>query len=187
MFGNHKIIVDLNNLYKYSIRTYGGVYMKKIKFIAFKGISTISKIIRWWTGGDYSHIAIGLDDDNTIEAWKHENRNLKWGYFTVSENHTHGTQYEIWEVELPSAEYQVCMDFYKWLADNKIRYDFISIFCFVFRFLKNDNNTRFCSEGAVEPLINSCGWVGEPSKTHPSMFVDMIKEFGAVKVKESIT
>lgn len=40
-----------------------------LKFVAFKGVSKSSKIIKFFTWSEYSHIAVLLQDNTLIEAW----------------------------------------------------------------------------------------------------------------------
>ena len=129
-------------------------------FYAFKGKSLLSRAIRYWTRGVYSHIAIhdpANSDNPLIEAWKF-GREVRWGFSSLA-NHTPGTLYELWR--LPSkgrAEYDFCLNFWRMLAHNNAPYDFGAIFAFIKRGSYTNNDRFFCSEGAIYPIFAWRNW-----------------------------
>jgi|6_EtaG_2_1085325.scaffolds.fasta_scaffold00296_7 uncharacterized protein YycO len=61
----------------------------------YRGISTISKIIRWRTRSVYSHAAWLCDDGSVIEAWTNGVRKTK----NLSADHTPGTIVDIFSID----------------------------------------------------------------------------------------
>lgn len=119
-----------------------------MRIAAYKGISFLSKLIRFQTRSDVSHIGILDDDDRGVvyEAWQDGgvlcNANL-------SSRHTDGTEVDIYSLVHP------------FTRDEKTRvrvflgsqlgkgYDFRSVFRFITRNNTPSDNTKlFCSEYA---------------------------------------
>jgi hypothetical protein len=148
----------------------------KIYFLASKGISFTSKIIRWWQFGfPYTHIAIPININNksnpiVIEMWWNGIR--KGRFFDV---HTKGTNFAVYSVNVDKNTY---LRFHKELdyAFNKnYKYDWLGILGFPFRSTKLQSKRRFfCSELAfyvakeagIELLINT-----EPAEVSPRLFL----------------
>ena len=156
-----------------------------LRFYAFKGKSFLSRLIRFWTRGEYSHIAIEIEN-KLIEAWKH-GKKLCWGYSDLT-NHTPKTPYEIWELPLTPEEEDFCRIFYKSLADTSASYDLRGVFGFVFKVTEGDKRKWFCSEGAIYPLVVLRDWNKiKPWRVSPTRFIEIIQAAGGKCVETGIT
>ncbi len=163
--------------------------MEKLIFYSFYGKSFISKLIKFWTRSKISHIAIGLEKPwnyELIEAWKEKNSKFKvnW-HFTNLDNHTKGTKYDIWELEVSEDMYKFCMEKYYNYAFYKMEYDWKAIFSFVFKTKKENRKGKMCSEGAIKPILiwENINSKIDASKINPQDFLNLISMIGAKKVK----
>jgi len=156
----------------------------KVYFAAFKGKSFISKLIKFWTRSEYSHIAYleDINDTYLIEAWKFEDGTY-WG-FSSFQNHTKGTPVEIWEKEVTSKEKEIVRNVMVKFATNKVPYDWKGIFGFVLK-CKDDKNKYFCSEGCAYALKEAGIWNKDLniSVIHPGYFVQLMLVSNFKKVK----
>lgn len=69
-----------------------------MRIACYKGKSFVSKLIRWFTRSDYSHVAFLLDDGSVIEAWE------KGGVLhnaSLRTKHTPKTEVDIFEIVPP--------------------------------------------------------------------------------------
>lgn len=116
-----------------------------IRLAFYRGKSLISKLIRWQTFGEYSHVGLLLADESIIEAWHVGGVLHNPALNTV---HTTGTEVDIYRVRGISPEQaQLAIDYMKSRVGNE--YDFRSVFRFVTRWeLLQDKNPDkdFCSE-----------------------------------------
>lgn len=151
---------------------------RKLEFAAFKGVSLLSNMIRMHTRGDYSHIGI-VDGDRLIEQWPHGASIWdSWMDYSDWDNHTKGTPYEIWSLELPVTDYEYCMNYYQVEAERKTPYDFRGILGFITKGNDNPDKT-FCSEAAIIPLVKIMGWDRtDPATVDPSRFVSILQAAG---------
>jgi len=114
-----------------------------MKILAYKGLSTISKLIRWQTRSCYSHIAIELDDGSVIEAWHVGGIAHNQSFRTV---HTKGTPVDVFAV-MDKYNYE---DVVAFLLDQVgKKYDFGSIARFMTRRDEPHDEKWFCSELAM--------------------------------------
>ncbi len=161
--------------------------MAKIQFAAFKGKSFISKLIKFWTRGDYSHIAYitNFENGDLIEAWKYSGKTF-WGFSNIK-NHSKGTVVEIWEKEVTEEQAEKVYNFLFKLAKRNCPYDWKGLFGFVFKW-KDCKWKYFCSEGCAMALIEAGVWSYKlrPYVIHPSYFVDLMVVSGFKKVKTII-
>ena len=112
-----------------------------VKFHFYKGKSIISKIIKWKTGGNYSHVSIEIDG-TVYEAWE------KNGVIKSNDPlayHTPGTPINTLQVEMKKEKLE---EFKLFLIEQLgKKYDWKAI---LFGFVKNkkieDKNRWFCSE-----------------------------------------
>ena len=158
----------------------------KIRFAAFKGISWVSRLIRFWTRDEYSHVAYvdDLDKDVLIEAWRFKD-GFRWGWSSLNANHRPGTPVEIWELEVEDDQATAVRGFLRGLADEKVGYDWKGFFGFVFK-TEDWKEKYFCSEGCAKALTIAGVWP-EDLKTylvHPGYFVQLMKVCGFSKVLE---
>lgn len=115
-----------------------------MKILAYKGISWISKAIRWQTRSKYSHIAIEFDDGSVIEAWHIGGVRRNDTFRTV---HSPKTEVDVFEIVGRYDEKKV-LDFLKMQIGHK--YDFRSIVRFITRKSSSVSPNWFCSELANE-------------------------------------
>lgn len=112
----------------------------KIEFLFYRGKSWISKFIKFWTLGQYSHVAIRINDV-VYDAW------YKKGV-VVSKNpltyHKKNTPIDIVDIDIPSEKGKLFHIF----LENQItkKYDFKAIFNFLRNKNRHDENKWFCSE-----------------------------------------
>ena len=119
--------------------------------LAYKGTSLWpSKMIRWFSWSDYSHIAWLTEQGEVIEAWPPKVRICK----SFDEGHTPGTHVDIYEVVgLTSGDRETIETFLRNQVGKK--YDWRGVFHFVTR---NGNNSRtkwFCSELVFKALLKA--------------------------------
>ena len=155
----------------------------KIRFVAFKGISLVSKIIRWWTRSPYSHIAF-LDNGHLVEVWKHDD-GFYWSRTPMWGSHTPGTPVEIWEKEVSPIEAERVKIFLNDLAANRSPYDWEGLFGFVLK-TPDDKNKYFCSEGCAKALVEAGIWPKElqTGVIHPGYFIQLLLVSGFKKIRE---
>lgn len=154
----------------------------KLKFVSFRGKSLTSKAIKFWTRSEYSHIAVQPFDDLPIliEAWPHKGGFKTWWDWSSLEQHTPGTPFEVWAIDVPIEVEKSCMNQYNKWAREKQSYDWRGIIGFVFKFVRDAKKGRFCSEGAIEPLAREMDWNRiTPSHISPQNFVEIIQAAGA--------
>lgn len=158
-----------------------------LRYVAFGGFSLFSKLIKFFTRSRYSHIAIQLSDQLLIEAWK-KGRVAYWDYSTFS-NHTHNTPYAVYSLPVTETIYNKAIDFYTYLADRKVLYNYLGVLGFVIPVFTS-NGGYFCSEGCWEGLVFADrdtfgkipGW-----KVSPDIFINLITVRGATIVEEGYT
>ena len=158
----------------------------KVRFACFRGISLTSKLIKFWTRGEYSHIAymFNFKDRILIETWNNE----CWSYTLGYENHLPDTPVEIWSKEISPSQYIVVNDFFRNLVKDKTRYDWMGILGFILFKNKDNPEKYFCSEACTEALVEAEIWPSlKANRIHPSYFVDLLKVSGfKLEVKEVI-
>ena len=115
-----------------------------MKILAYRGVSWISKVIRWQTRSKYSHIAIELKDSSVIEAWHIGGVRRNPTFRTV---HSPKTKVDVFEIAGKYDEEKV-LDFLKMQIGHK--YDFRSIVRFITRKSSHVSPNWFCSELANE-------------------------------------
>lgn len=111
--------------------------------IFVRGNSLISKIIRHFDNGEFTHVAIALDDKHVVEADR---------FKRVSIAHLKYNDYEI--VSLPVDAFFIAE---KAFSSIGRRYDYVQIVSYMFRkFFKtgviNDPSALICSELVAEVL-----------------------------------
>jgi len=114
-----------------------------MKILAYKGLSWVSKAIRWQTRSPYSHIAIELDDGSVIEAWHIGGVAHNPSFRTV---HTKGTPVDVFAV-MDKYNYEDVVTFL--LDQVGKKYDFGSIARFMTRRAEPHDDKWFCSELAM--------------------------------------
>jgi hypothetical protein len=147
----------------------------KLYFIGYKGRGIISRLIRFVTRGNYSHVGQIISEDP-----KPKNSHLKElsAYekigevgVTSPESHKNNTPYDVFSVKVSKPQYDAFL-----LAKGNIvgqKYDYGGILDFLFdTSLFNNKNKWFCSEAETYCLkkakINAFDWfVQDPKKTSP--------------------
>ncbi len=150
--------------------------MAKLYFLASKGISLTSRIIRWWQFGfPYTHIAIVLDLQNkcnplVAEMWWD---GLRIGYFYKT--HTLGTHFAVYSVNVDDKKYNKFNEELKKIIDKNPKYDWLGILGFPLRSKDIENSNRFfcselafylCQKSDINLLINTY-----PSEVSPRLFL----------------
>ena len=75
-----------------------------MRLLAFKGDSLISKLIRWQTRSEYSHIAIELDSGEIIEAWHRGGVQIHSCRGGLLDVHDEGTEIDIYSIDTTLAQ-----------------------------------------------------------------------------------
>jgi hypothetical protein len=164
--------------------------MKHIRMVAFKGVSFVSKGIKFFTrsGDGYSHVAVLLEDGETLlEAWPHNKKRpwKQWTDYSTFDNHTKGTPYEIWRISVTDEVYNACMSYYIHHADVKTPYDYAGVIGFIFKKVKDKVHKLFCSEYLIYPISKGCQWDKViPSHVSPQNAVEIFQVFGGILEKE---
>ena len=140
-----------------------------IQIAAYQGVSFISRLIRWQTRSQYSHIAIQFTDDlwvrlggrehyigagNVIEAWKGGVRQA----VDISESHDPKTLVDLFEFAVPlTADEEQAMAAFLVRQLGK-GYDYRAIIRFLTREPEDHWHRQkwFCSELAFEAAL-TCG------------------------------
>jgi uncharacterized protein YycO len=123
-----------------------------MKILAYHGKSIISKLIRFQTRSQYSHIAFELPDGTVIEAGISRGVSHSESFRTL---HKPGTKVEVFNVGVDlRVNHEVNFDKAKEFALAQVGkpYDFRSVFRFVSRVPATENGKWFCSELAEKAL-----------------------------------
>lgn len=108
----------------------------------YQGRSAMSRVIRWLTRSDYSHVAVVLNDGRVVEAWSGGVRIVD----SLSDQHTPGTTVDLFEFDPPLTQGQEGAGERYLLGRIGKRYDWTGVFRFVTRRRGSDANRDFCSE-----------------------------------------
>lgn len=165
--------------------------MSKLWFGLFEGRSIYSKLIKFWTRSNISHVGIILDLEpgtyRTIEVYPNGSLcRTYWNYFTLYD-HNPGTVIHVWELPVSEKQYDYAMKFYHYLAQNKTPYNWFGVIGFVIPVFTS-NGGYFCSEGAVEGL--KFGHIIDPEikgwKINPDDFEQLLRLMNARHIKDLI-
>ena len=119
-----------------------------IRNLQYRGLSLVSRLIRWQTRSIYSHTAIMFSDGMGIEAWQ---RPLPHGevagFDDPWERHTPGTQIDVFEIK-PRLANRFDEEAARQFAIEQIgsHYDWRGVWRFVDRRPAEENGKWFCSE-----------------------------------------
>lgn len=116
---------------------------KQIHIIAYKGKSFFSKLIRWKTSSEYSHVeAVNNYEVNGFDTYGAIN--LKGVMWCKIDWHTKGTHYDVYSIDVTEDEF---INFWKFLMSQRSKkYDIRGIFGYVTYKPLNDKNKWYCSE-----------------------------------------
>ena len=169
--------------------------MRQLTFVAFEGISLTSKIIKFFTRSNISHVAfLAYEDLNIlVEPWPEDPNSITSFFKQVwrsnkLENHTSGTKYTVWALNVDDHKWQKTREFYLELARSRCGYNWWGVIGFVIPLFKETPGKYFCSEGLVEGLKQG-GLIPDTIKSwkySPDEFIELIQVLGAVQVKTDI-
>lgn len=119
-----------------------------MKLAFYKGKSIISRLIRWKTRGEYSHVAVMFDDGRILEAWQGTN-SVRW-IKSLSDGHTAGTVVDIYDIDALVME-DAALKF----AESQIgkQYGYRTILKFLSNTSGDDKDEWICSEIALAIAI----------------------------------
>ena len=112
-----------------------------MKVLGYKGISLVSKLIRWQTRSEYSHAAVELSDGSVIEAW---HRGGVCHVDDFREQHEPGTKVDVFTFDHDGFDEKAAINFL--LNQVGKKYDRKSILRFVTRRMDPANDRWICSE-----------------------------------------
>ncbi len=160
----------------------------QLMYAFFKGKSLLSKLIKFWTRSEYSHVAFLLDDDTLIECWGNSVFNVKWQIVSPPfKNHIKGTPIEIWSLNVSKQEYEFIKNFMLCLGLSSFPYDYTGVLSFVLKVEKHNRCGFFCSEGCVYPIAKYRKWKTiKPYHINPVMFLNILEALEAKKEKTFI-
>ena len=121
----------------------------------YKGTSLISRMIKWFTWGEYSHVAYMFENGELIEAW-HEGGKRWWHGAVVHraswlKGHKAGTVIERYKITGMDEEHeQIMVAFLKTQVGKK--YDTWGIIGFLGRKVVENPLAWFCSELVMEAI-----------------------------------
>lgn len=160
-----------------------------IYFALFNGYSIFSKLIKFFTRSNYSHVAYCYDEDDftkIIEVWS-RSYNIKdiiqtrW-LFNSIHNHSPKTKIEIYRLSVTYEQAVKVKEFFYNLAMNKVGYNWLGVIAFVLPFWKKETKKGyFCSEGCTEAL-KYAGIIPQSIqswKYSPDEFLELISALGA--------
>lgn len=161
---------------------------KQVNFVVFKGISLVSKTIKFYTRSDYSHVAFIMPNNKTlIEAWTHGSKIKQWWDYSTPANHTNGTPYEIWGLVVSEDDWIAITNTFMDWADEKLPYNWFGIIGFVLKNEKDSDRGKFCSEGCIYPFVQRYNWDKiDPSEVSPEDFVRIMQAAGGSMIEEGV-
>ena len=112
----------------------------KMRILAYRGISIISKLIKFQTRSIHSHIGIQLNDGSVVEAWQNGGvRRIE----NPQDGHKLGTDIDVYRIRGFLDEEAATAYLYGCIGQ---KYDYSSVARFVTRRKATDNTKKFCSE-----------------------------------------
>lgn len=118
-----------------------------MKILGYKGVSLVSRLIRFQTRSEYSHIGVMLDDGSVIEAWM-------TGMFSGKVRHIPGP-FVGHNLDTPIVVFSIKSPFNEERAEAYLleqvgqKYDTWNVLRFVSRRKAVSNLKKFCSELAM--------------------------------------
>jgi hypothetical protein len=152
-----------------------------IRVIFFEGKSLFSKIVRFFTRSNFSHVAFLLNDNkDLLEAWIID-KQFKWGKTNIT-NHTPGTPYVVIDIPVSKKVYDRYLEITEFIDYCKIPYDILGVIAFVIPFKLKINGRWFCSEGVYEVLkylgilaSDTPGWKISPDNLYTILTSDKFR------------
>jgi len=173
---------------------------RKLYFGLESGLSWTSTLIKFWTRSKRSHaffinpeifdgtVESLYKPQSIIEAWTPKGEPL-WKtrvIYSSLHNHTPGTPFTVYELEVNRTQYQKALDFQHTCAYLGIPYDWKAIVSFVIPFKLKRNGYLFCSEKECL-CLKFIGKLSEDVpcwKMSPDLFEDLLLSLGAKKVAD---
>ena len=141
-----------------------------IYIVNFSNKDFVSRLIRFWTRGRYSHSAVLFPDGKLLEVWPFNQK--KWEYVTLLTNHDQDEEITVFEVFLGN-HYKDIKQMYDQLVGKA--YDWRAIIGFVLKLKKGNRNKYFCSEGSVTPIKKFFEWTYiDPEYVSPERLVELL-------------
>jgi hypothetical protein len=141
-----------------------------IKFHCYKGTSWLSKLIKFRTLSEYSHIAIEIDNI-VYEAWTSDGCNGGVKSHSPLFYHSEGTKFDTYSFEMKNIQK------YKNFLEMQVgkKYDWKAIFNFALNWNKQNSDAWFCSELAdLFFIFEIQNYIAETKLVSPGRFVDKI-------------
>lgn len=138
--------------------------MKKVKFHFYKNKGWLSQLIRWKTGGVYSHVGVELDG-----VFYHS----LIGKGVLKETEQYPDVVETIELSIPDIEYGKCKQVMESILGE--RYDRVAIASFVLNLSVEENSSYFCTEQAEMCMeIIDPRWPQQDRLTSPELFYQQL-------------
>jgi len=144
--------------------------MAAVYFLAYRGESPLSRLIRFVTAGDYSHIglAVCVGSDHSIHLWapsdsKRPVRDFSaWGHwpweacvrdYDIDREHKPGTRVDLFKLPCTEQEAQAILNFY--LKHEGAPYDWLGALTSIVRPTRQGKKRWFCSEIAYAACLSA--------------------------------
>lgn len=122
---------------------------KTIGIVAYKGKSTLSKLIKWRTNGEYSHTEF-VNNFKDNEFGTYGAINFKGVQFADYNWHIKGTEYDVFAIDVTEAQFDKFKNFLNDQLNKK--YDIIGILGYIDNRVNQDDSKWYCSELCYEAL-----------------------------------
>ncbi len=173
---------------------------KTVCFAVFYGKSWVSWGIKAATRSKkYSHVGYTyLENDvyELIECWQHSDNWFGHWEYSSWKNHSPGTEYRILGLDLPDDEADKVDEYFRGLADDEVKYDWLGLIGFLgfvlLKKIKGSIKRRFCSDGCTEGLRQADSLkprLVETNSKHvsPQRFVEQYYNLGCREIARGVT
>jgi len=178
--------------------------MAAVYFLAYRGKSPLSRMIRFLTAGDYSHVglAVTMETNGGLRLWAPrfgERPELElgaWGKWPwdvrvevllIDKEHRPGTEVDLFKLPCTESEAQAIFDFY--LENEGAGYDWLGALTCLVRPKAEDKGRWFCSELAYAACLSAGVKLlneDRPHKVTPRIFFlsPYLKRVGQFQTRE---
>lgn len=168
--------------------------MKKIYIVLTYTGTWLSKVVKFYTRKDYSHVSISLDENlNNMYSFGRINPYNPFSCGFVKESPRHGTfkrfnktKTKIYSLEVDEIQYEKIKKIIKDIQDNKNNYRFnlIGLFAVAFHLKIKRERYFYCAEFVKHVLDSSCVKVDLPNLIKPNDFekLDCLNEIYSGKL-----
>lgn len=155
-----------------------------IQLALFKGISPVSRMIRFFTRSEFSHAGF-IIDGKLYETWNHRGGLGRYWGLGSWRNHTPGTQVSIMTLPLSDAQQIAVEAGVLALAMRRERYNWLGVLDFIVRILPERHvHKSFCSEGCWKVLSSALGLAGiPPEKVSPDVLEMLVRCLGGITIR----